>query len=144
MKTLDTSIEIAAPPDRVWQVISDLESFSSWNPFITKAMGPLVAGDTLSITIEPPGGRAMTFKPKVLEVDPNHRLRWIGRFLVPGLFDGEHLFEVEPLEGGRSRFTQSERFTGVLTWFSGTLLKRTRAGFEAMNAALKERSETSV
>lgn len=144
MKTLDTSIEIAAPPDRVWQVISDLESFSSWNPFMTRAMGRLVVGDTLSITIEPPGGRAMSFKPKVLEVDPNHRLRWIGRFLVPGLFDGEHLFQVEPLEGGRSRFTQSERFTGVLTWFSGKLLKRTRAGFEAMNAALKERSETSV
>jgi len=144
MKTLDTSIEIAAPPDRVWQVITDLESFSSWNPFMTKAMGRVVVGDTLSITIAPPGGRSMNFKPKVLEVDPNHRLRWIGRFLVPGLFDGEHLFQVEPLEGGRSRFTQSERFTGVLTWFSGKLLERTRAGFEAMNAALKERSETSA
>jgi hypothetical protein len=144
MKTLDTSIEIAAPPDRVWQVISDLESFSSWNPFITKAMGRLAVGDTLSITIAPPGGRPMNFKPKLLEVDPDHRIRWIGRFLVPGLFDGEHLLQVEPLGGGRSRFTQSERFTGLLTWFSGKTFSRTRAGFEAMNAALKQRSETSA
>ncbi len=78
MKTVDASIEIAAAPDRVWQVISDLEAFSSWNPFITKAMGRLVVGDRLIITIAPPGGKSMNFKPKVLEVDPNHRIRWIG------------------------------------------------------------------
>lgn len=86
----------------------------------------------------------MTFKPKVLEVAPNQRIRWIGRLLVPGLFDGEHLLQIEPLESGRSRFTQSERFTGVLTWFTGKLFSRTQAGFEAMNSALKQRSETSA
>ena len=144
MKTIGASIEIDASPDRVWQVISDLESFSCWNPFMTKAAGHLVVGDRLSITIAPPGGRPMSFKPTLLEVDPNHRIRWIGRFLVPGLFDGEHTLQVEPLEDGRSRFTQSERFSGVLTWFSGKLFTRTRAGFEAMNAALKQRSEASV
>ena len=34
---------------------------------------------------------------------------------------------------------------GVLSeWFTGKLLSRTRAGFEAMNAALKQRSEASA
>jgi len=144
MKTVEASVEIDAPPDRVWQVISDLESFSSWNPFMTKATGRLVVGDRLSITFQPPGGKPMNFKPKVLEVVPNQRIRWIGHLLVPGLFDGAHLLQIEPLESGRSRFTQSERFSGVLTWFTGKLLSRTRAGFEAMNAALKQRSEASA
>jgi len=51
MKTVDASIEIEASPERVWQVISDLESFARWNPFMTKAAGHLVVGDQLSITI---------------------------------------------------------------------------------------------
>jgi uncharacterized membrane protein len=98
MKTVEASIEIDAPPDRVWQVISDLESFSSWNPFMTKAAGRLVVGDRLSITLQPPGGKPMDFKPKVLEVTPNQRIRWIGHLVVPGLFDGAHL-----LQSNRSR-----------------------------------------
>lgn len=143
MKTVEASIEIAAPPERVWEAISDLESFSRWNPFMTRAAGELVVGAQLSITIEPPGGKPMNFKPKVLEVERNRRLRWIGRLLLPGLFDGEHLLEVEPVDGDRARFTQSERFSGILTWLSGKLFTRTEAGFEAMNAALKERCERS-
>jgi hypothetical protein len=143
VKTVEASIEIAAPVERVWSVVSDLDSFRDWNPFMTQASGQLAEGGRLSITIEPPGGKTMTFKPTVLEVERPHRIRWLGRFLVPGLFDGEHLLQVEVLEGVGSRFTQSERFGGILTWFSGKLFDRTRVGFEAMNAALKERCEPS-
>ena len=143
MRTVESTIDIAASPERVWDTVSDLKAFAGWNPFMTQAAGDLVVGARLSITIEPPGGKPMSFKPKVLEVEPNLRLRWIGRFLLPGLFDGEHLLQVEPLGDGRSRFTQSERFSGVLTWFSGKLFERTEAGFEAMNAALRQRCEAS-
>jgi hypothetical protein len=141
VKTVEASIEIAAPVERVWSVVADLDAFRDWNPFMTEASGELAEGGRLSITIEPPGGRAMTFKPTVLEVERPHRIRWLGRFLLPGLFYGEHLLQVEELEGVGSRFTQSERFGGILTWISGKLFDRTRAGFEAMNAALKDRCE---
>ena len=143
MRTVEASIDIAAPPERVWAVISDLNSFSGWNPFMTQASGELVVGAQLSITIEPPGGKPMNFKPKILEVEPNRRLRWIGRFLIRGLFDGEHVLQVEPLNSGHTRFTQCERFSGVLTRVSGTLFSRTEAGFTAMNSALKQRCEAS-
>jgi len=83
----------------------------------------------------------MTFKPTVLGVEPERELRWRGRLLLPGIFDGEHILHVEPLDEARSRFTQAERFSGILVGlFQGTL-EKTELGFEQMNAALKARAE---
>ena len=89
-------------------------------------------------------GRAgTTFKPTVRAVERNRELRWLGRLLLPGIFDGEHSLLIERQEGGRSRFVMSERFTGILVGlFKGTLAK-TEAGFEQMNVALKARVEQS-
>jgi hypothetical protein len=107
--------------------------------------GTLASGERLQVRIEPPGGAAMTFRPTVLAVEPGRELRWIGRLLLPGLFDGEHQFEILPLGPGRVRFVQQERFTGVLVpLFARSLDGHTRRGFEAMNAALKTRAEAAV
>jgi hypothetical protein len=92
------------------------------------------------VQIQPPGARATTFRPTVRAVETNRELRWLGRLLVPGIFDGEHSFVIEPREG-RSHFAMSERFSGFLVGlFKGTLAK-TEVGFEQMNAALKARVE---
>lgn len=143
MRELATSIEIDAPPDRVWSVLTDFDSFPDWNPFIRSARGEVEPGAKLEVRIEPPGGRAMTFKPTVLVAEPGRELRWLGRLLLPGLFDGEHIFRIEPLESGRSRFGQAERFSGVLVPLFGKTLEQTRRGFEAMNEALRRRAEAA-
>jgi hypothetical protein len=83
----------------------------------------------------------MRFKPTVLVADPERELRWLGRLLVPGVFDGEQYFLVDSVADGRTRFTQGEKFTGFLvTIFSGTL-SATEDRFKAMNAALKQRRD---
>lgn len=83
----------------------------------------------------------MTFKPTLRAVEVSRELRWLGRLLLPGVFDGEHSLRIEPLGNGRSRFVQSETFSGLLVgFFKGTLAK-TEAGFEQMNTALKTRVE---
>jgi hypothetical protein len=85
----------------------------------------------------------MTFKPTVLEAEPERELRWLGRFLVPGVFDGEHSFHIEPIDDRRVRFVQAERFRGALVPVFGKTLEQTRRGFEAMNQALKRRAEAA-
>ena len=110
MKQLHTEIEIDAPAKRVWELLTDFASYPQWNPFIRQISGRLAPGERLQARLEPPGGRAMTFKPKVLTVEPNRELRWLGHLLLPGLFDGEHSFTIEPLEGNRVRFIQREAF----------------------------------
>jgi hypothetical protein len=139
--TVSHTIEIDAPPEAVWNELADTGAYPDWNPFVRHLEGELKEGARLKAEIAPPGGRAMTFKPTVLAARPNQELRWRGRLLLPGVFDGEHAFEIEPLPQGRSRFTQSERFSGLLVRALRGTLGNTERGFEAMNVALKARAE---
>ena len=139
MRTITSTIELDATPEEVWAVLTDSSAYPDWNPFITELDGPLQVGSRLTVRIAPPGGRPMTFTPTVTDVEPERRLAWLGRLLVPGLFDGAHCFVLEPLLGSRTRLVQTETFRGALVWFSGRLLQRTEAGFTAMNNALLRR-----
>ena len=42
----------------------------------------------------------MTFKPTVLVAEGPKELRWLGRLLLPGMFDGEHSFRIHAGEEG--------------------------------------------
>jgi hypothetical protein len=141
MRELRREIEIDAPPDRVWAVVTDFAAYPEWNPFIRRISGELHEGAKLEVRIAPPGARAMTFKPTIRAVEANRELRWLGRLFVPGVFDGEHSLRIEPLDGARCRFHQSERFTGLLVGLAKGTLTKTEAGFEQMNTALKARAE---
>jgi hypothetical protein len=142
MKELRTEIEIQATAERVWQLLTDFPSFPQWNPFIRKASGNIRVGERLEVNIQPSGASGMTFRPTVLKAEPNRELRWLGHLLISGLFDGEHIFTIEPLGEGRVRFTQREVFTGLLVpLFARGLDTDTRRGFEEMNQALKARAE---
>jgi hypothetical protein len=142
MKQLYTEIEIDASAKRVWELLTDFASYPEWNPFIRSIGGQPAPGERLRARLEPPGGLAMTFKPKVLTAEPNRELRWLGHLLVPGLFDGEHSFTIQPLEDDRVRFVQREVFRGLLVpLFARSLESKTRRGFEEMNRALKGRVE---
>ena len=141
--TLDIShqIDIEAPPDTVWQHLTDTASFPEWNPFVRSLEGELAEGGRLTVRLLAHTGREMTFRPTVLCARAGSELRWRGQFLLPGILDGEHRFLLEELPGGDTRFTQSERFSGLLVGLSRGTLTKTRHGFERMNGALKQRVE---
>jgi hypothetical protein len=144
MKELHTEIEIEASAERVWGLLTDFASYPQWNPFIRSISGQPAAGERLEVRIEPPGRRGMTFKPEVLNAEPNRELRWLGHLLVPGVFDGEHSLAIQPLGEARVRFVQRETFRGLLLpLFARSLDNNTQRGFEEMNRALKERAEAS-
>ena len=145
MKELRSEIEIQASAERVWQLLTDFASFPQWNPFVRRASGDIKVGKQLEVNIQPSGARGMTFRPTVLKAEPNQELRWLGHLLMPGLFDGEHIFTIEPLGNNRVRFVQREIFTGLLVpLFTRGLDTDTRRGFEEMNQALKARAEGAV
>jgi hypothetical protein len=139
-----SEIEIEAPPEAVWDVLMDFESYPSWNPFIRWVNGRAEVGSKLRARLEPPEGRGMTFRSTVTTLRPRAAFGWLGRLGIPGVFDGAHRFELERLDENRTRFVQSERFDGIL---AGPLQRsardRTLAGFEAMNRALAERARAA-
>ena len=141
MRALNTEILIEAAPRTLWSVLTDFAAYPEWNPFIVQVQGRPIPDSRLRVRLQPPGGRPMTFRPRVLRVEPDRELRWLGHVLVSGLFDGEHILRLEPVEGG-TRFVQREEFRGLLLpllWRG--LDTKTRAGFEAMNMSLKNRAE---
>ena len=143
MHEIETQIDIAATADRVWSILADFPAYANWNPFVRSIDGIARAGSKLRVSIQPVGGAAMAFRPTVLVANAGVELRWLGRLIVPGLFDGEHYLQLFTQAPGRVRFVQGEKFNGLLVGLAKATLERgTRPGFIAMNEALKARSET--
>jgi hypothetical protein len=143
--TIKTEIRIQASPEKVWAIFSDFKNYPTWNPFIKKIEGSVELGRHFKAYIEPPQSNGMTFKPKVLVYEPQKELRWIGRLLLPGIFDGEHYFQLIDNGDGSTTFVQGEKFKGILIPFFKKMLEvNTLQGFELMNLKLKELVEMTT
>lgn len=139
-RALQTEVIIYSSAARVWKELTDFRAYPQWNPFIREVTGVVGQGERLKVQMHA-GDRTMTFRPVILAIKPERELRWLGHLLIPGIFDGEHSFVIEPLGEGRVRLVQSETFNGLLVQFSGPLLDDTERSFNLMNLALKERVE---
>jgi hypothetical protein len=141
MKELSTEIEFDGTPQEVWEVLADLPAHAEWNPFMRSIDGELRHGARLEVRLEPEGERGITMRPTVPTAEPGRELRWLGHLLVRGIFDGEHRFLIEEAGPGRVRFTQSERFGGILVPLLWKKLRDggTAKGFRSMHKALARR-----
>jgi hypothetical protein len=138
---LRSAIDLDADPGHVWQILTDVRSYPSWNPFIRYADGPLVAGGRLRIKLLL-GGRLVTLRPRVTTVDEPRELRWLARQVVPGLFDVDRRFLLRPTGASGCRFVQSETATGILAPLVMRFLRRhILYGYRALEKALAERAE---
>ncbi len=121
--------------------MADFEKFPQWNPFIVKLEGRPEVNTRLRAELKN-GNRVSVFKPKVLVAEKNKAFEWLGSLPIPGIFNGRHYFRIESLNANQVKFIHGEEFTGLL---AGVILNKigeqTRAGFIAMNKALKEWAE---
>lgn len=140
---IQSQIDIFAPAEKVWQVLMDFDAYMNWNPFIKSIQGYARLGEILEVQIQLQNQSIMTFKPHIIDCQPNHVFAWKGKVLIPGLFDGEHRFELMETDDGLStQFKHSEMFSGLLVpLFRKSLQKNTAPAFDAMNQALKQRVE---
>ena len=142
-----TEIEIEGMAQEVWDTLTDFESYHEWNTGFVRASGSARVGETLHITFSQKAGRTMKMRPTVLVAEPRHELRWLGRLLLPGIFDGEHRFEIHENEPGRVTFVQHEEFRGVLVPFVRSMIEGTTLSMlERVNAdlAVRVRSQAAA
>jgi uncharacterized membrane protein len=133
-----TDVDIAAPPDVVWAVMSDVERWHEWTASVRSIR--LLDDKPLAV-----GSRAVVRQPKfppavwkVTAIDPGRSFTW--KSGAPGMWVYGH-HSVRPAAGG-SRATLGLHYEGML----GQLLSRMTRGiterYLALEAAgLKRRSE---
>lgn len=141
MKELRTEIEIQARPDEVWQVLTNLDKYPEWNPFIKRAIGNGTVGEKVEITVRS-GAKEIVLHCIVARVEPNKELCWKYHVISPFLFRGEHSFIIDQVESNRVRFIDRETFNGLLVATQAKDIDtNSKQGFEAMDNALKVRVE---
>jgi len=141
MKNIQTEILINTDITKVWDVLMNFDNYPKWNPFIISISGEPKLGTRLTVSIKPPGGKEMTFKPKFLNLESNREFRWKGKLGINGIFDGEHYFILESLDKDITKFIQGEKFSGLLVPLVGKMLDKTQKGFQLMNESIKKECE---
>lgn len=142
-RVIKTSIDIHAPPEKVWEVLMDFPRYSEWSKYLLSIEGRAVPGSYLYVTQTAANGKEREFKSMVLQATPPRSFRWLEHLWVPGLLDREHEFALEYQFGGHTRVRQTEEYGGLLTllfgrWFDPPV----ESDFTAFNRALKKRTES--
>jgi hypothetical protein len=141
MKNIQTEILINTDIAKVWNVLMNFDNYPKWNPFITSISGEPKLGSRLTVSINPPGGNGMTFKPNILTLEANKEFRWKGKLGINGIFDGEHYFILESVDKDITKFIHGEKFSGLLVPLVGKMLDKTQKGFQLMNESIKNECE---
>jgi hypothetical protein len=133
-------IEIDAPAERVWHVLTDFRRYPEWNPFMPRVAGEPAGRAELEVFVRPDGTRGFRLRPRIVTFRPPRELKWLAR--LPGLFVGEQRFVVEALEPARSRLIHEKRFRGLAVPFLRRMLDGpVKRSFDATGLALKQFAE---
>jgi uncharacterized protein YndB with AHSA1/START domain len=131
----EREIEIAAPPEAVWEVLTDFARWPQWNPEV-KSMsfeGPLAPGSVFRWKAGPG-----TIVSTVEEIDRPRYVRWRGRTMTIGAV---HEWRVEERDGGTHVETE-ESFSGVLArLLRGSLQKQLDRALDEGLGHLKREAE---
>lgn len=138
MKEIRSEIDIQASAGKVWQVLTALDKYSEWNPFLHHAIGKAEMGAKVDVIFKY-GSKDMTLHCTVTKVEPNHELRWRYYVGLPFLYQGEHCFVIEPAGDNLVHFIDKEIFTGLLIPFM--VKENNNHDFESEDQALKARVE---
>jgi hypothetical protein len=137
MRTIHTELRVIASPENVWKALVV-------SPAIPAEIRNAIRDRRTGVNMRVPmsaGGRGATLTVKLLAVVPFREIRWKGYLWVPGLFDGEHSFEIQEDSGGKTLLVQSEKFTGVLLPLLSGTISDTKQEFETMNAGIRDQAE---
>lgn len=138
-----TEVEIAASKEIVWATLSDFASYPAWNPNTIEIRGTLEPGERIDFRARI-GESVRELNAQIEQVRQFEVVSWTGPIsgVLRTFFWGEHLFAIEEIAPRRVRFTNSERFGGLLALPMRSYLTRdVAAAYDAANLALKNRSE---
>jgi uncharacterized protein YndB with AHSA1/START domain len=121
LSRIDRTIELNAPPDRVWRALTNVDELSAW--FQVRIEGTLSSGSEVWMTSTHPQHAGQRFRVRIAELAPPHRVVWEWH---PGEVDPAIDYSREP----RTTVTFSLEPSG-----RGTRLSVSETGFDAISLA---------
>lgn len=131
--------EIATQPQTVWRLLTNASTYKEWNSAVISIKGEIAEGNRIALVsiINP----EREFKLNVSDVRaPNHMVWSDGMPL--GLFKGERTFEVDDKGDGTSRFTMTERYSGLMAPLITKSIPDQTEAFEQFADGLKAAAES--
>jgi len=132
---------IAAPRERVWAVLAELDRYREWNPWLRGADGKLAPGGIVFADVLL-NGKARRARHVVLIVEPPARLCWRDDGWTTAFTYGQRCRFLDALPDGATHFRQELLLEGA---FVKTAVRRygdaLRSGMAAETRALKARAE---
>ena len=142
MREIRTEIEIAAPPTKVWSILTDFDNWKNWNSIVNQVSGVASLGSELSVTMRGDDGKdGPKYMPIVTNFEEPKFFRWRGKMMAEFLFTNDKVFELEETSSG-TRLIHKEFFSGMMVpmmW--GQFDKGVPPMLNSMNAALKKLAE---
>ena len=137
---IEHRIGVAASAEVIWEIISDLEKWPSWNPIYPQAQGRLAIGETLKLTEALPGRPPRAIAPVVVDWEPQAQILW--RHDAGFQSRSVRYLEIESLSETGCIFANGAFFHGMLGEQAAKNARRSiHAGFEALGEAVKTLAE---
>ncbi len=78
MQEIKTEIEIAAPPHKVWNIITDINNWQEWSPTINDSQGTASVGSKLTITMigKEDGKDGPKYNPIIMDLNEPNYFHW--------------------------------------------------------------------
>ena len=131
-RTTSVAIDIAASPDTVWALLTDVNSLKTRNSTIVDLSGKIAPGERIQLrsTLAPD----RTFKLKVKEFEPPNRLSW-------GDAMGTRVYTLSPNSDNGTRFTMSEKIGGPVFPLFAKMIPPFDESFNQFASDLKKAAE---
>jgi len=145
MQTITTEIEIDAPPEKVWSVLTDIEKWQDWSSVINASSGQAAQGSTVTITMigKEAGKDGPTYSPEILVMDEPKLLHWRAHMMAGFIFTNDKIVELEKTDSG-TKLTHKETFKGMMAaLMKSQMEKGVSPILNSMNEALKKVAEGS-
>jgi len=139
---IEHRLRIDAPAPTVWEVISNLDCYPEWNPFVVACSSTLAVGDPIRMRVRVLPGLAQRQTERILDHEPGRRLCYGIPASALGALTSRRSHEVTALTPERAEYVSRFELDGWLAPLVSLLLgRRLAAGFESMSLALQARAE---
>ncbi|WP_433590205.1 SRPBCC family protein [Nocardia sp. CA-145437] len=138
---IDKSVEIDAPAELVWQVLTDVDAYGEWNPFVLECKTTLEPGSPIDMRVQLVGPPKQQ-REFVRSCTPGREFSYNMKPAPLGVLSSERSHLITDLGDGRTRYDSHFQLNGPLSVVVGGLLGGAlRKGFTGMTEAVKTRAE---